>query len=47
MSCTELFGFVLSDTLCGLAKRNESIERRDMLSKINSALQIAADVVSI
>lgn len=44
MSCTEIFGFVLSETLCRSSRRRK--HDPVMFSRISSALQAAADVVS-
>ncbi|XP_071552968.1 FHF complex subunit HOOK interacting protein 2A-like isoform X1 [Panulirus ornatus] len=44
MSCTEIFGFVLSETLCQTSRRRK--HDPVMFSRISDALQAAADVVA-
>lgn len=46
MSCSEIFIHVFRDLLCS-SDYNKDQLNVDMLSKINSAFQVAADVVSI
>ncbi|XP_076057831.1 FHF complex subunit HOOK interacting protein 2A-like isoform X2 [Oratosquilla oratoria] len=45
MSCSGIFGFVASDLLCQSIKARK--KKTDMLSRLNSALQAAADVVLV
>lgn len=45
MSCTEIFGFVLSETLCHVSRRPAK-HNPAMFSHLSDALQAAADVVA-
>ncbi|XP_071552969.1 FHF complex subunit HOOK interacting protein 2A-like isoform X2 [Panulirus ornatus] len=45
MSCTEIFGFVLSETLCQTSRRRK--HDPVMFSRISDALQAAADVLLV
>lgn len=43
MSCVEIFGFVLNETLCRTSRKRK--HDPVMFSRISDALQAAADVV--